>query len=549
MKKEILERYNEWLNNEYIDDSDKEMLKNMRNEEIEDSFYDNLSFGTAGIRGKMGLGTNKMNKYTIGKVTVGLSNYLNKNYNNPSVVIAYDTRNNSKEFALDTALILNYNGIKTYLFKDVTSTPELAFSIKYLNCNCGIVITSSHNAKIYNGYKVYNSLGGQIVPPEDDLIIKEVNSITSFELIKKAPLNNELFNYVDNDEHISFLNENMKVIINDEIIKKHNKDIKITYTSVHGVGLKTTKELFKKLGFNNYNIVNEQCTYDGNFPLAPEPNPEYIENFDLPIKYAKKNDSDIILMTDPDADRLGVMYKNNNNEYKLINGDFLGALFAYYIVNNIDIKDNSYMIRSIVTSPLIDKIAKNNNIDIYEVLTGCKNIANKKHLLNNKNYVFGYEESLGYMFNIDINDKNGFSSLICMLEILCYCKETSITLDDYINKIYSEYGYNYKETLNFVSDNINYKEIIDNLMNNFRNKIIDFNNKEYILTDYLEVGWGLQTNALKYLFKDDSYIMIRPSGTEPKIKVYVGVCDKNKENALNKLNNLISEVNNLINID
>ena len=544
----MIERYYEWLNNEYIDNEDKKILKNMSKEEIEESFYENLSFGTAGIRGKMGLGSNKINKYTIGKVTVGLSNYLNKKYDNPSVVIAYDTRNNSKDFALETALILNYYGIKTYLFKEVTSTPELSYSVKYLNTQAGIVITSSHNSKEYNGYKVYNALGGQIVAPEDELIINEINNINSLKLIKTAPLNNELFNYVDDNEHISFVNENKKVIIDNELIKKYSKDINITYSSLHGVGLKTAKEIFNDLGFN-YNIVKEQCTYDGDFKTAPEPNPEYIDNYKLSIENAKENNSDIILMTDPDADRIGVMYKNNNNEYKLINGDFLGALFSYYIVYNTDIKDNSYMIRSIVTSPLIDKIAKSKNIDIYEVLTGCKNIASMKNTLKDKNYIFGYEESLGYMFNIDVNDKNGFSSMICILEILCYCKNNHITLEDYINRIYSEFGYNFKETLSFVSKNVNYKDIINNLMNKFRNNEFKFKNNNYTIIDYTKKSGGLKTNALKYIFKNDSYIIIRPSGTEPKIKVYVGACDEEKENAIDKINILINDVNSLINID
>lgn len=539
-----MDKYNEWLTNQFIEEKDKEILKNMTEEDIKESFNNDLEFGTAGIRGVMGLGSSKMNKYTIGKVTVGLSNYLNKTYKNPKVVIAYDTRNNSKEFALDTALILNYYGIKTYLFKEVTSTPELAFSVKYLKCNAGIVITSSHNAKIYNGYKVYNSLGGQIVPPEDELIINEVNNVESFESIKKAPLNNELFNYTDDSVHNEFIKENKKVIINQDLINKHNKDIKITYSSLHGVGLKTTEEILNNLGFTNYSIVKDQCTYDGNFPTAPEPNPEYIENYDLAIKNAKENNSDIILMTDPDADRLGVMYKNNNGEYELINGDFLGAIFAYYIVNNSNIKDNSYMIRSIVTSPLIDKIGENKNIDVYEVLTGCKNIAHKRYIEDTKgnNYLFGYEESLGYVFNIKVDDKNGFSSMICILEIMCYLKENNISLEDYINEIYTKHGYSLKETLNFTIKNINYKNIINNLMNNFRNKTIDLNDKNYILKDYLNEVGDNNTNALKYMYSDGSWIMIRPSGTEPKIKVYIGTNNDSKEESINKLNSLKNEI-------
>ena len=544
---EIIKRYNEWLNNQHIDENDKIILKNMSDEEIKDAFFNELSFGTAGIRGKMGLGSNKINKYTIGKVTVGLSNYLNKKYTNPCVVIAYDTRNNSKDYAIETALILNYYKIKTYLFEDYTSTPELSFSVKYLNASAGIVITSSHNSKDYNGYKVYNSLGSQIVPPEDDLIINEVNSIDSFKLLKKAPLNNELFNYVSKEEHISFINENKKVIINKDLVSKYNKDIKITYSSLHGVGLNTSLEIFKELGFTNYNIVTEQCTYDGNFKTAPEPNPEYEINYNLAIKYAEENNSDIILMTDPDADRLGVMYKNKDNKYTLVNGDLLGAIFAYYIINNTKIINNSYMIRSIVTSNLIDKMCDKHGIEVYEVLTGCKNIANKKYQLKDKKYIFGYEESLGYMFDIDVNDKNGFSSMISILEIMSYCKNKNITLDEYIDNIYKEYGYNLKQTLNFEIKDINYKEIIDSLMNKFRNNEISFNNN-YLLKDYLKEEWGIQTNALKYTFDDECSIIIRPSGTEPKIKVYISVCDKTKENANKKLTNYINIINNIIKI-
>lgn len=539
-----MDKYNEWLNNEYIEENDKEILKKMTNEEIKNAFYDDLSFGTAGIRGIMGLGSNRMNKYTIGKVTVGLSNYLNKTYKNPSVVIAYDTRNNSKEFAYDTALILNYYNIKTYIFKEVTSTPELAFSVKYLNCNAGIVITSSHNAKIYNGYKVYNSLGSQIVPPEDELIIKEVNNITDFNSIKKAPLNNEYFNYVNDDVHKAFINENKKVIKNYDLIKKYSNEIKITYSSLHGVGLKTACEIFNELNFNNYNIVNEQCTYDGNFPTSPEPNPEYIQNYNLSIKYAKENNSDVIVMTDPDADRLGVMYKNNKNEYEFINGNLLGVIFANYVINNTDIKDKSCIIRSIVTSNMIDVVAKNNNINVFEVLTGCKNIAYRKQLLKNEgyNYIFGYEESLGYMFDIDIDDKNGFSSMICILEILCYCKANNITLNDYINDIYNKYGYALNEPVSYIIKKANFKEIIDLFMKKLRNDEIVINADKY---DYLnEVGEN-KTNALKYIIDDNSYFIIRPSGTEPKIKAYINVIDNNREECIKKLNELKNSINDI----
>lgn len=537
-----LDKYNEWLNSECIEENDKEILRKMTKEEKEESFQEELKFGTAGIRGVMGLGESKINKYTIGKVTVGLANYLNKNYKNASVVIAYDTRNNSKEFAEETSLILNYYGIKTYLFKDVTSTPELAYSVKYLKCTSGIVITSSHNPKEYNGYKVYNSLGHQIVAPEDDLIMNEINSITDLKLIKKAPLNNELFNYVDDEVHKSFLLENEKVIINKELFNKYASKVSVTYTSMHGVGLKTAEEILNKFNFN-YNIVTEQCIKDGNFKTAPEPNPEFEKNYELAIKYAKENNSDIILATDPDADRIGIMYKAEN-DYKYLKGNMMGALFLYYILNNSNIKDNSYIVRSIVTSPFIDKIAQKYNVKVYEVLTGCKNIANKIVNNKNENYLFGFEESIGYMFNIDILDKCGFSGMIAVLEIMCYCKDKNITFNDYVESMYKEFGYTSFETLNLIYKD---KSVIKKYMDDFRNDIIEFKDKNYIKKDYLKEIGELYTNALKYIYKDGSWIMIRPSGTEPKLKIYVGCNGYDKEEADKKLKTIISETNSIFN--
>lgn len=540
------DRYNKWLNDNGISESDKEILKNMAEKEKEESFSSDLEFGTAGIRGLMGLGSNKMNKYTVGKATVGLANYLNKHHDNPSVVIAYDTRNNSSDYALDAALILNYYGIKTYLFKEYTSTPELSFAIKYLNCTSGIVITSSHNPKEYNGYKVYNNKGGQIVPPEDDLIIKEVNSLDNFESLKYAPKNNELFYITPDEVHESFVKENEKAIIHKELLDKYAKDIKVTYSSLHGVGIKTAKELLDKYKFN-YNIVKEQCIYDGNFTTAPEPNPEYEKNYELGIKYAKENDSDIIILTDPDADRVGAMYKVNN-EYKQINGNLIGALFANYILENKNITNNSYMIKSIVSTPLVSKMCEEKGIKCYEVLTGCKNIANKRNELIDKDYLFGFEESLGYMFNINVNDKNGFSSMLSFLEILCYCKSKDITLNDYIENIFKKYGYYKEETLSFVYSGLDGKDIINNYMNSFRNDTIKFS-KKHTKKDYLNEENELHTNALKYVFEDNSWIMLRPSGTEPKIKVYLGVKCDSEVSSINELNELKSQIKKIFKVE
>ena len=270
MNKEILEKYNLWLNSEFIKENDRKKLENMTDDEIVESFSSDLEFGTAGIRGIMGLGTNRINEYNIGKVTLGLANYLNKHYPNPSVVIGYDTRHNSREFAFLTALVLNHEGIKTYIFKDITSTPEVSFAVKYLKTSSGIVITSSHNAKIYNGYKVYNNKGGQIVPPEDSDIINEINKINDYSLVHQAPLNNPLFNYLDNTIDEEFNEENEKVIINKEVVDRNSNKLKITYTSFHGTGIRVIPFILEKYGIR-YNLVNEQCKIDPDFTYAPPP--------------------------------------------------------------------------------------------------------------------------------------------------------------------------------------------------------------------------------------------------------------------------------------
>ena len=536
MNKEILERYNEWLNSDFISEEDRKILEDMTDEEIEEAFCKTLEFGTAGIRGIMGVGTNRMNEYNIGKVTLGLANYLNKHYANPSVVIGYDTRHNSREYAFLTALVLNHEGIKTYVFRDITSTPEVSFAVKYLKTSSGIVITSSHNAKIYNGYKVYNNKGGQIVHPEDTEIINEVNNITNYNLVKQAPLNNPLFNYLDKTIDEEFNEENEKVIINRDLIENYSNKLKITYTSLHGTGIKVIPFIFEKFGIR-YNLVNEQCKVDPEFTYAPEPNPEYEFNYDLAKKYAKELGSDIILSSDPDSDRMGVLYKSGR-EYKILSGNMIGAVFAYYLLNNKKIVKGNYIVRSIVSTSLVDKIADYNNAKVVEVLTGCKNIAKVKDE-DPENYLFGFEESLGYMFNLNINDKNSFSSTIFLIEILCYLKSIDMTLEEYVNEIYEKFGYYETITDSITYEGIDGTEKMKEIMDKLRNENI-FNEKEKI--DYSTRKDDLKTNALKFIINDNEYFMVRPSGTEPKIKLYFIVNDKNHEDAITRINNLISLV-------
>ena len=524
--------YLKWLNGDFVSKEDKEILSNMTDEEIAKSFNEELEFGTAGIRGIMGLGISKLNKYTIGRVTLGLANYLNKKVKNPSVVIGYDTRNNSREFAFLTASILNNNGIKTYITRDISSTPFVSFATKYLKADSGIVITASHNPKEYNGYKVYNNTGGQIVSPMDKDILKEINLI-DYSDIKEAPISNPLFKYIDESTIEMFNKENEKVIINKELIDNYANDLKITYTSFHGTGIRIVPFILEKYGIR-YNLVNEQCKIDSNFSYAPYPNPEIESNYDLAKKYANDLKSDVILATDPDSDRIGILYKDNN-EYKQVNGNMIGCIFLYYLLNNIKVVKGNYVVRSIVSSNLFDKIADYYQADVVECLTGCKNIAAKKDM-DRDNFILGFEESLGYMFNIDINDKDSFSSIIFFIEILCYLKSKNMSLGDYIEEIYSKFGYFKHITLSINLDNNKDRELI---MDKLRKNNV-FKAKKVI--DYKE-SRELKSNTLKFIINDSETVMIRPSGTEPKIKVYLIVNDTSKEKSDLRLNLLIDKVN------
>ena len=520
--------YLKWL--EFVSKEDKDILSNMSEEEINKCFAEDLEFGTAGIRGLMGLGNSRLNKYTIGKVTLGLSNYLNKKYKEASVVIGYDTRMNSREFAFLAASILNYNGIKTYISKDIASTPLISFATKYLNASAGIVITASHNPKEYNGYKVYGPNGGQIVSGVDKDILKEINLVDYID-VKEAPISNDLFNYIDKEVIEKFNKENEKVIINREVIDNYADKLKVTYTSFHGTGIRTAPFIFEKFGIR-YNLVNEQCKIDSEFSTAPSPNPEIEENYVLAKKYAEELKSDVILATDPDSDRIGVLYRENGI-YKPLNGNIIGVLFLYYLLNNRKIVKGNYVVRSYVSSNLFDKIADYYQAEVKECLTGCKNIIDIKDK-DPDNYLFGFEESLGYVFNINVNDKNGFSSIIFMLEILCYLKSKDITLGEYLEEIYSKFGYYSHKTISITYDDLKEREKLIN-------KIRKNNPFEGTMIDYIN-SKNLKSNALKFILNDNEYFMIRPSGTEPKLKVYFIVNDTDLDKANNRLELLINRI-------
>ena len=522
--------YLRWLNGEFVSKEDKELLARMSEEEINKCFGEDLEFGTAGIRDIMGLGNSRLNKYTIGKVSLGFANYLNKKFKNPSVVIGYDTRMNSRDFAFLAASVLNYNGIKTYITKDICSTPFVSFATKYLNASGGIVITASHNPKEYNGYKVYGPNGGQIVSGVDKEILKEIN-LVDYTDVKEAPISNDLFNYIDESTIDRFNIENEKVIINKDLLDKYADKLKITYTSFHGTGIRTVPFIFEKYGIR-YNLVNEQCKIDDEFSFAPSPNPEIEENYVLAKQYAEELKSDVILATDPDSDRIGVLYRENGN-YIALNGNIIGIIFLYYLLNNIKVVKGNYVVRSIVSSNMFDKIADYYNANVVECLTGCKNVIDKKEK-DSDNYLFGFEESLGYVFNIDVNDKNSFSSIIFVLEILCYLKSKDITMGEYLEEIYSKFGYYSHKTMSIKFDNLKDREV---LMDKIRKDNI-FNAR---IIDYLNIE-ELKSNTLKIILNDNEYFMIRPSGTEPKLKVYFIVNDISLEKSNERLYNLIDKV-------
>lgn len=571
---EYLNEYKKWCTSDVFDAKTKKELINIKNDnkEIEDRFYKELEFGTAGLRGVIGAGTNRMNIYTVGKATQGLANYIKKQHGEDrGVAISYDSRHMSPEFSKEAALILNANGIKTYLFDSLRPVPELSFAVRELKCIAGIMITASHNPPKYNGYKVYWEDGAQIVPPVDKDIITEVNNITDYGEIKKISQeeaeNKKLYNIIGKEIDEKYMDTLQKLVLNPDIIKKQ-KDLKIVYTPLHGTGNIPVRTILKRLGFENVYIVKEQELPDGDFPTVDYPNPEDPKAFNLALELAKEKDADIVLATDPDADRLGVYAKDSKTgEYKSFTGNMSGLLIAEYELSQKQernlIPANGVLIKTIVSSNLADSIAKNYNIELKEVLTGFKYIGEQIKIFeqtNSNTYLFGFEESYGCLIGTHARDKDGIAAVMALCEAAAYYKEKGLTLWDQMINIYEKYGY-YKEdllslTLEGASGARKIKEMMDNLRNNvpskigeykvekFRDykteKIIDMETKE-------EVETGLPvSNVLYFDLENDSWVCVRPSGTEPKIKFYVGVKGSNMSDAENKVKKLKDDLKELI---
>ena len=564
---DYLKEYQRWCEDPSFDVETKKELELIKNdeEEIKDRFYKELEFGTAGLRGVIGMGTNRMNKYTVGKATQGLANYIREQgVQDKGVAISYDSRKMSDEFSMQTALILNANGIKTYLFESLRPVPELSFAVRQLGCTAGIMITASHNPPKYNGYKVYWDDGSQIVAPRDKDIINKVRNITDFKEIKtiskEEAIKKGLFNLIGiemDDKYIATLKSH---ILNPEIVEKEGKELKIVYTPLHGTGNTIVERLLNELGFKNVYVVPEQAKPDGNFPTVDYPNPEDKKAFKLALELAKKVDADVVLATDPDADRLGIYAKDTKTgEYMPYTGNMSALLIAEYRISQMKEKNilpkNGMLITTIVSSNLAKAIADNYNLECIEVLTGFKNIGavmKKAEENKDKTYVFGFEESYGCLIGDYARDKDGIAAVMSLCEAAAYYKSKGITLWDQMNNIYKKYGYYKEDQVSIVLEGAEGAEKIKQMMTDTRNKEVKQIGKYKVLTfkdiekDYVknmvtgeESKSGLpKSNVLYYELENDAWCCVRPSGTEPKIKLYIGVKGISDENAEKELEEL-----------
>ena len=565
------EKYQKWLANPIFDQKTKEELESIKGNEaeIKDRFYKDLEFGTAGLRGIIGAGTNRMNKYTVGKATQGLANFIKKEGGEQrGVAISFDSRIMSEEFSKEVALCLNANGIKTYRFESLRPVPELSFAVRELGCIAGIMITASHNPPEYNGYKVYWEDGAQIVAPKDQLIIQEVNQIEDFSVIKTMKQEDAekegLYHEIGSEIDQKYYQQLEKLVLNPEIIHEVQKDLKIVYTPLHGTGNIPVRTVLKELGFENVYVVKEQELPDGKFPTVDYPNPEDPKAFALALKLAKEVDADIILATDPDADRLGIFTKDTKTgEYKTFTGNMTALLIAEYELSQKKEKGilpaNGAIIKTIVSSNLTDAIAQEYQMKLFEVLTGFKYIGEKIKEFEQTGkyeYVFGFEESYGCLIGTHARDKDGIVAVMALCEAAAYYKKQGLSLWDQMIRIYEKYGYYKEEQISIVLKGADGAEQIKQMMEKMRNhppkQIGKYTVKEirdYQRNEVLDVTTGKTTetglpksNVLYYDLGDGAWCCARPSGTEPKIKFYIGVKENSMEEAEKEVKKLAEEL-------
>ena len=542
MDANINQRINTWLNGPYDDATLSEIKRLQKNDPalLEDAFYKNLEFGTGGLRGIMGAGTNRMNKYTVGMATQGYANYLKKNFIEVKVAIAFDCRNNSRAFAEITANIFAANNIKVYLFESLRPTPELSFAIRYFGCQGGVVCTASHNPKEYNGYKAYWNDGAQMVPPHDANVINEVEAIKNLSYVKWGG-KPENITLIGNDVDLEYIKMVKGLSINPDVCLKQH-DLKIVYTPIHGSGIMLVPQVLKEFGFTNVHIVKEQETPDGNFPTVIYPNPEEKETMSIGLKKAKDLDADILLGTDPDGDRVGIGVKDHHNEWILMNGNQTAVLAFSYMIEARKVRGiaepNDMVIKTIVTTDMINAIAAKNEVACYDVLTGFKWISKLiKEKEGKENYIIGGEESFGLMIGDKVRDKDAESAVAIICEMAAFEKDKGRSLFDKLVQLYIEYGFYKEDLLSITKKGMNGSKEIADMMKAYREtppkKIIDIDVVkilDYQLQLATDPATGLtekldlpKSNVLQFILADGTKISARPSGTEPKIKFYFSV--------------------------
>ncbi len=573
MNSAIEEKINSWLQGPY-DEATKVTIREMQvsqPDELADSFYRNLEFGTGGLRGIMGVGSNRINKYTIGMATQGFSNYLKKTYGDTpvSVAIAHDSRNNSRFFAETTAHVFAANGIQVYLFESLRPTPELSFAIRQLHCNAGVVCTASHNPKEYNGYKAYWNDGGQLVPPHDVNVIKEVEAIQSISEVKFSG-GEHLIQLIGKEMDEAYLQMVKSLSVYPEVIQQQ-ADLKIVYTPIHGTGIQLVPDVLKLYGFTQVTIVEEQATPDGNFPTVHYPNPEESETMQMGLQKAKELDADILLGTDPDADRVGIGVKDNHGNWILMNGNQTAVLAFSYLMEARKAKGiatpDDMVITTIVTTEMINRVAEENGVACLNVLTGFKWIAEKiKELEGKKNYVIGGEESFGLMIGSLIRDKDAVSAVALLCEMAAYEKSKGKTLFEKLIELYIQYGFYYESLISITKKGMNGQKEIAEMMESYRQQppamlagtpvvsLLDYQLQQAtdLVTGEKSAIELPKSNVLQFITADGSKISARPSGTEPKIKFYFSVqaplFDKNDFEKVqvqlkDKISQIISDMN------
>lgn len=559
MKEEILSKWNEWTTKKLSDAdliTELESIKNLE-EEIADRFYRDLEFGTGGLRGIIGAGTNRMNVYTVGKASQGYSNYLKLREKSPSIAIAYDSRIKSDIFAKKAAEVYAANGIKVYIYPELMPTPALSFAVRYLRCSGGVVITASHNPAKYNGYKVYGSDGGQITTETANGILNEINALDIFTDVKIIEFDDAvaqgMISYIKDEVVREFIDAvSSQSLCGDEI----EKGVSIVYTPLNGSGLRCVKEVLKKNGFTNISVVMEQEKPDGNFPTCPFPNPEIKEALELGLRDAKKTRSDLLLATDPDCDRAGIAVRYKD-EYLLLSGNEVGMLLLDYIckrrIKLCKMPKEPIMIKTIVTTDMAKKIAENYGVKVIDVLTGFKFIGEQIGFLQQKGeeerYIFGFEESYGYLTGGYVRDKDAVNASLMICEMFAYYKHQGSSLVEVLNDLYKKYGYCVNTLHSFTFEGAEGYQKMQGIMRNFRyNGLKEFAGKKVMdVKDYINGINGLpKSDVLKFSLINDSSIVIRPSGTEPKLKVYLSVNGDSLENATELEMKFIKEIKQLL---